>query len=34
MDAYTPLGGSSYIKLPPVILNKQAIINVKNEKDN
>jgi len=28
---YQPLGGSSFIQLPPFIANKKAIINIKNE---
>ena len=34
VDPYTPLGGGSYIKTPKEIAGKQAIINVKNERDN
>ena len=34
IDPYQPLSGNSYIKLPPELANKKAIINVKNENDN
>jgi hypothetical protein len=34
INKYNPLRASSYIKLPEVLANKKAIINVKNENDN
>ena len=34
LNKYEPLKGSSYIPLPKVLLNKGAIINVQNKKDN
>ena len=33
IDVYRPLGGSSYIDLPPYIKNKQCCINLKNNDD-
>ena len=33
IDVYRPLGGSSYIDLPPYIKNKVCCINVKNNDD-
>jgi len=34
IDPFEPLSGSSYIQLPKHLASKQAIINVKNERDN
>ena len=34
LNKYEPFSGSSYIPLPKVLLNKRAIVNVQNKKDN
>jgi len=33
LSRYQPLPASSYLQLPPELLNKKAIINVKNSDD-